>query len=69
MDAAAIIACAKDVAQELVDELKKHRLTRVDIDCIRSACVGYLHGKQTKVPAEHFEVIVEATLRKFVEFA
>jgi hypothetical protein len=60
--------CANALAEALLQAMKPGgAMTRADIDCIRSAVVGYLAGGLHRPSSQDVERLIDFTLRKFVE--
>lgn len=59
--------CANSIAAALHRGLKGRRLTKVGIDDIRAAVVGYLAAGPHNLSQHDEEALIEATLRKTVE--
>lgn len=60
--------CASGIASALLRAMKPGgHVTRVDIDCIRCAVIGYLAAGNYQLSKYDIEKLVDASLRKFVE--
>lgn len=59
--------CANALANALFAASKQGHVTRIDIDGIRAACVGYLAANDMTIGPKNVEAFIDATLRKVVE--
>jgi hypothetical protein len=59
--------CANSIAAALFRAGKAEHVTRIDIDGIRCAVVGYLAAGPHMLSKYDTEKLIEATLRKVVE--
>lgn len=57
--------CAKDIAEELVGEMKRGRIARIDADVISSAVIAYYIGKYPS--GDDVENMINAVTRRVVE--
>lgn len=62
-----ISSSAHDIAAALLRAGKAGHVSRIDIDCVRAAVVGYLAAGAHILPKHSVEQLIEQSLRKLVE--
>ncbi len=58
---------ARRIADAVYSRLRDGKLIKVDFDCIRCACAGFLTAGKHHPTPEQLEDLENLTLRKFVE--
>lgn len=61
--------CSSGIAEALLRAMKSKPpvVTRIDIDCVRAAVIGYLAAGPHRLSPYDTQVLIDVTLRRVVE--
>lgn len=59
--------CANNLAAALLRAMKERHVTRIDIDGVRCACIGFLAANEMDITPDAIEGFIALTTRKVVE--